>query len=83
MDTRLGIHGKRKPTHTLLGLPIGNSQITITRGLGNDYYCVVDSGKIPNIEELITELKEGIPSEPKPKRERKPVKADSKEGNTI
>lgn len=81
MDTRLGKDEGRKPTHTLLGLPIGNMQITRRRALGNGYYCVLDIGTIPNVEELINELKEGIPNEPK--RERKPAKADSKKNNSL
>jgi hypothetical protein len=81
MDTRLGKNGERKPTHTLLGLPIGNMQITQRRSLGGGYWCVLDVGMIPNVEQLIEELKEGIPSEPK--RQRKSVKASSEADNAV
>ena len=77
MDDRIGKQGEGgyRPKCTIQGRVMRKAtarsdaeQILIRRNLGNGYYVVVDTGVIPNLEELIAELKEGLPNEPKRKK---------------
>ncbi len=77
MDDRIGKQGEGgfRPEKTIIGRVMRKrgrgrdaEQIFITRSLGNGYYCVVDPGIIPKLEELIDELKGELPNEPKRKK---------------
>ncbi|KKM83549.1 hypothetical protein LCGC14_1308250 [marine sediment metagenome] len=77
MDDRIGKQGEGgyRPEKTIIGRTLRKrgkgrdaEQIFITRGLGNGYYCVVDPGIIPDLEELIDELKGKVKNEPKRKK---------------
>lgn len=74
MDKRIGKHGEKgyRPEQTIMGRVLRKAtaraaaeQIFITRNLGDDYYAVIDPGIIPGLEEMIDELRKGIPHEPK------------------
>jgi len=77
MDDRIGKQGEKgfRPEKTISGRVMRKAtarsdaeQIFIRRSLGNGYYCVVDPGIIPNLEEMIDELKGELPNEPKRKK---------------
>ena len=77
MDDRIGKQGEGgfRPEKTIIGRTLRKrsrgrdaEKIFITRSLGNGYYCVVDPGIIPNLEELIDELREKVPNAPKRKK---------------
>ena len=77
MDDRIGKQGAGgyRPEKTIVGRTLRKrgrgrdaEQIFITRSLGNGYYCVVDPGIIPDLEEMIDELKGELPNAPKRKK---------------
>ena len=80
MDARIGIKGGKRPTFTLLGLPVVG-QVLKTRGLGGGYYCIVDFA-LPNEQELIDELKEALPKD-EPKRKHRQDKTEGEESDTL
>ena len=77
MDDRIGKQGEKgfRPEKTISGRVLRKrtaradaEQMFITRSLGGGHYCVVDPGIIPNLEEMIDELKGELPNEPKRKK---------------
>lgn len=77
MDDRIGKQGKGgfRPEKTIIGRVMRKAtarsdaeQIFIRRSLGHGYYCVVDPGIIPNLEEMIDELRGELPNAPKRKK---------------
>ena len=77
MDKRIGKQGEGgyRPECTIQGRVMRKAtarsdaeQILIRRSLGNGYYAVVDPGIIPNIEELIDELKGEVHGKSKRKK---------------
>jgi len=69
MDERIGKYGEGsfKPKATITGGAMPK-QILITRSLGGGYYAVVPPGVIPDLEELIDELKGEIDGKSKRKK---------------
>jgi hypothetical protein len=80
MDARIGKVGGKRPTFTLLGLPVVG-QVLKTRSLGHGYYCIVDFG-CPDEQQLIDELMEALPKD-EPKRKRGQDKSESEESNAL
>lgn len=77
MDKRVGKQGEGgfRPEQTIIGRTLRKrsrgrdpEQIFITRSLGGGYYAVIDPGIIPDLEELIAEVKETLPNAPKRKK---------------
>ncbi len=77
MDDRIGKQGKGgfRPEKTIIGRVMRKAsarsdaeQIFIRRSLGDGYYVVVDPGIIPNLEELIEEVRGELPNAPKRKK---------------